>query len=398
MDVKTVSIFGVTGSVGQSTEAVIASQPERFKVQAVSAHSNVERLAGQAINLKAAHAVIADEQHYGALKELLGGSGISVAAGREALLEAASMPCDVAMGAIVGFDGLLPIMRAIEQGAHVALANKEPLVAAGPLVLEAACRNNVRLLPVDSEHNAIFQVFDESQRQGIERIILTASGGPFREWSAAEMEAATPAQAVAHPNWSMGQKISVDSATLMNKALEVIEAHYLFDMPADKIDVVIHPQSVIHSMVEYADGSVLAQMGAPDMKTPIAYCLGWPDRIKTPGQRLDLNKLMRLELQPIDNNKFKSVEMAFDCLRAGPCHCVAFNAANEIAVARFLKNEIGFGDIVRIVGAIAEKTEESALNSIEAVVSFDKTVRELTSSYIDSDEFQKREMYEVHTA
>ena len=398
MSAKKVSIFGSTGSVGQSTADVILSQPGLFDVQAVTAHSNAALLAAQAQKLKAGRAVIADPDHYQTLKVLLAGTPIEVAAGREALLEAAEMPCDVMMGAIVGFDGLLPIMKAIEQGTHIALANKEPLVAAGPLVMEAARRHGARILPVDSEHNAVFQVFEQEQRAAIERIILTASGGPFREWSAEDMEKATPEQAVAHPNWSMGRKISVDSASMMNKALEVIEAHYLFDLPGEKIDVLIHPQSIIHSMVEYADGSVLAQMGAPDMKTPIAYCLGWPERIATPGQKLDLNKLINIELQPLDNKKFKSVSLAYDCLRAGPAYCIAFNAANEIAVESFLAGQIGFGDIVRAVEAILEKTADESLKSIEAVVSFDKTVRELTLSYIGMGKAFKSNKYEVSVA
>ncbi len=392
---KKISILGSTGSVGQSTVEVILSQAECFDVQAVTAHSNAELLAQQAKELNASQAIIADPAAFKPLKELLSGSGVEVSAGREALLEAASMPCDLVMAAIMGFAGLEPIMKAIEAGANVALANKEPLVAAGPLVMAAAQKHSVTILPVDSEHNAVFQVFDEKQRRAIERIILTASGGPFRSWDRKDMEVATPEQAVAHPNWVMGRKISVDSATLMNKALEVIEAHYLFDMKPENIDVLIHPQSIIHSMVEYNDGSVLAQMGAPDMKTPIAYCLGWPDRMATPGNKLDLNKIINLELEPVDNNKFYALKLAYECLYSGPAFCVAFNAANEIAVQAFLDKQIGFLDIVDTVRHILDKTEQQSLKSVANIVSFDETVRELTSHYI-SGGAGNREKKEVH--
>lgn len=381
--------MGSTGSVGQSTVDVIASQSALFEVQAVTAHSNVKRLAEQARKLNAKQAVIADERHFQDLKELLADSDIEVAAGRGAVLEAASVPCDIVMAAIVGFAGLEPIMKAIECGSNIALANKEPLVAAGTLVKEAAKKHGVKLLPVDSEHNAVFQVFDENQRAGIERIILTASGGPFRTWSVGEMEQATPEQAVAHPNWSMGQKISVDSATLMNKALEVIEAHYLFDMAPEDIDVRLHPQSIIHSMVEYADGSVLAQMGAPDMKTPIAYCLGWPDRILTPGQRLKLEQYIKLELEPIDNKKFIAIDLAYKALQQGQAACIAFNAANEVAVQAFLDRKIAFLDIVDTVGHILDKTEGETLKSVADIVSFDETVRQQTKCYINGDKETK---------
>ncbi len=398
MSVRKISILGVTGSVGKSTVDVVLSQAERFDVQAVTAHRNVDELASHAKALGAKQAVIADPDCYDALKKALSGTEIKASAGRQALLEAASIPCDVVMGAIVGFEGLEPIMKAIEAGSNVALANKEPLVAAGPLVIEAANRHGVKLLPVDSEHNAIFQVFDDRQRAGIERIILTASGGPFREWSKEQMAKATPEQAVAHPNWTMGRKISVDSATLMNKALEVIEARYLFDMPPEQIDVLVHPQSIIHSMVEYADGSVLAQLGAPDMKTPIAYCLGWPDRIATPGQKLDLTQLVNLELQPLDNDKFRSVSLAFECLKTGAAHCVAFNAINEVAVQAFLDGVIGFNGIVQAVEEGLQSLETMGLNSIEAVVSFDTSVRQSALSYIHSDKVCKSGNSEVHAA
>ncbi len=394
MAVKKVSILGSTGSVGKSTAEVILSAPHLFDVEAVTANGNAALLARQARELRAKHAVIADEASFGELKQHLAGSGIEAAAGRNALLEAAGRKCDLVMAAITGFAGLEPIMKAIEAGANVAIANKEPLVAAGPLVIEAARRHGVKLLPVDSEHNAVFQVFDEAQRPGIERIILTASGGPFRTWTAEEMRKATPEQAVAHPNWAMGQKISVDSATMMNKALEVIEAHYLFAMPSERIEVLIHPQSIIHSMVEYADGSVLAQMGAPDMKTPIAYCLAWPERMATPGRKLDLSNSMNIELQPLDKEKFVAIDLAHQCLKAGPAFCVAFNAANEIAVQAFLDRQVGFLEIINVVRHILDKTEAHSLKSVAEIAAFDETVRGLTKAYISSNKDKQK----VHAA
>jgi len=390
MPVKKISILGATGSVGQSTAQVILAQPELFDIQAVTANSNAELLAQQAIKLKAKQAVVADSSAYQILKESLSGTGIEASCGRQALLEAASAPCDLVMAAIVGFAGLEPIMKAIGSGANVALANKEPLVAAGALVMEAAKKNGCHILPVDSEHNAIFQVFDEGQRRGIERLILTASGGPFRTWTTEQMATATLEQAVTHPNWAMGHKISVDSATLMNKALEVIEAHYLFNMDADKIDVVIHPQSIIHSMVAYEDGSILAQMGAPDMQTPIAYCLGWPDRIRTPGLKLDLKKLIKLDLEPVDTEKFPAIGLAYSCLEKGAAACVAFNAANEVAVEAFLERKTGFTDIVETVRKVFDTIEFVPLETLDDIVSFDGAVRTLAKSYMNNDQHRKK--------
>ena len=288
---RRVSILGSTGSVGCNTVSLIAAEPERYRVEALTAHRNVELLAEQAKQLRAKFAVIAEEGRYRALKAALVGSGIEAGAGAEALVEAASLPADWVMAAIVGAAGLAPTLAAVRRGALVALANKEVLVCAGAVVTAEAKRHGARFLPVDSEHNAIFQVFDEPQRHAIERIILTASGGPFRERSLAEMERMTPEQAVAHPNWRMGAKISVDSATMMNKGLEVIEAHHLFGLPSERIEVVVHPQSVVHGIVCYSDGSMLAQLGSPDMRTPIASTLGWPDRIGAPSPRLDLATL-----------------------------------------------------------------------------------------------------------
>jgi 1-deoxy-D-xylulose-5-phosphate reductoisomerase len=379
---KTISILGATGSVGRSTADVILAHPGHFDVQAVTAATKADELALLAKQLKAKKAVVADEAAYNALKSALAGTGIEPAAGQAALLEAASMPVDIVMAAIVGMAGLLPVMKAVEQGACVAIANKEPLVAAGRLVRAAAKREGAMLLPVDSEHNAVFQVLDPDNRRGVERIILTASGGPFRTWSIEQMRKATPEQAVAHPNWSMGAKISVDSATMMNKALEVIEAHILFDMPPDKIEVLMHPQSVVHSMVEYNDGSVLAQMGAPDMRTPISYALGWPERINTPGQRLDLTKLPALQFMPPDLERFPALKLGYEALREGEAACIALNAANEIAVQAFLQRRIPFTAIAESVAAVLDKMETASPKTLEEILIFDQTIRKRTESRI----------------
>ena len=280
---KSVSVLGSTGSVGCNTIDLIERSPDRFSVKALTANHNVTLLADQARRLRATLAVVADETLYGLLKEALAGSGIEVAAGRQAIIEAAELDSDFVMAAIVGAAGLAPTLAAIRRGTAVGLANKECLVSAGDLFMREVNDHGAQLLPVDSEHNAIYQVFDFDNIDNVEKIILTASGGPFRTWTKEQMEHATPEQAVAHPNWSMGAKISVDSATMMNKGLELIEAHHLFPVGVDQIDILIHPQSVIHSMVGYIDGSVLAQMGAPDMRTPIAYTLAWPARVRTPS-------------------------------------------------------------------------------------------------------------------
>lgn len=379
---KTVSILGSTGSVGRSTADLIFSQPQSFDVQVITAQSNVDLLAQQARVLKARRAVIGDERLFAALKEKLSGTTIDVAAGRAAVVEAGACPAQCIVAAIVGMAGLEPLMQALKQGTHVAIANKEPLVAAGPLVMAAARAHGTTILPVDSEHNAIFQVFEPENKSSIARLVLTASGGPFRTWTKAQMAAATPAQAVAHPNWSMGAKISVDSASMMNKALEIIEAHYLFDMPPEKIDVLVHPQSVVHSMVEYADGSFLAQLGAPDMRTPIASALAWPRRMPTSGARLDLTQLKHLDFAPLDYDRFPLPGMAYDCLKAGPAASLTFNAANEVAVAAFLSERIGFTDIENIVSVALSVLENINLRSLEDILLLDHTVRQQSEDYI----------------
>jgi 1-deoxy-D-xylulose-5-phosphate reductoisomerase len=346
---KTVSILGATGSVGRSTIDLIARDPARYRVEALTANHNVADLIRAALSVKPRLAVIGDSVHYQALREGLAGSGIEVAAGRNAVIDAASRPADWIMAAIVGAAGLAPTLAAISQGATVAIANKECLVCAGDHVMELVRRKGTVLLPVDSEHNAIFQVFDSQRPHSVEKITLTASGGPFRTSTLAEMKAATPAQAVAHPNWRMGAKISVDSATCMNKGLELIEAYHLFPVGKDQIEVLVHPQSVIHSMVSYTDGSVLAQMASPDMRTPIAYALGWPDRIHAPVARLDLVQIGQLTFEAPDFSRFPALRLAREALLIGGGAPAVLSAANEMAVAAFLKGAIGFLDIARIV-------------------------------------------------
>lgn len=372
---KNVTILGSTGSIGQSTIDLILANRNQFHIKALTGGSNTTKLVEQARLLNPDFIAIADETKYVDLKNALAGTSMRIAAGREAVLEAASIPTDWTMAAIVGIAGLEPVMRALTATKTLAIANKEPLVAAGPLVLAAAQKYGVKILPVDSEHNAIFQVFENHNREQIKKIILTASGGPFRTWDKDLMNNATIEQALAHPNWKMGAKITIDSATLMNKALEVIEAHYLFDMSPEQIGVIIHPQSTIHSMVEYADGSVLAQLGAPDMRTPIAYALAWPDRMATTGATLDWTKLHTLAFEQPDFNKFPALKLAYDCLKAGPAHQIAFNAANEAAVAAFLAGTISFGDIMRHVLHVADSVTAQPLATLDDITALDNQVR-----------------------
>jgi 1-deoxy-D-xylulose-5-phosphate reductoisomerase len=370
---RSVTILGATGSVGASTVDLIGRSPERFTVEAVTANKDAERLAAIARQLGARYAAVADEAAYPALKAALSGSGIEAAGGAGAVVAAAALPAEWVMGAIVGAAGLQPILTAIRRGAMVAFANKECLVCAGELMMAEVRRHGATLLPVDSEHNAIFQVFQPGAK--VRRLILTASGGPFREWTRDQMAAATPAQAVAHPNWSMGAKISVDSATLMNKGLELIEASHLFAMPEDKIEIVVHPQSVIHSLVDYADGSVLAQLGVPDMRVPIAYTLAWPERMETPCAALDLAKIARLDFQEPDPERFPALRLTRECLRQGGSAATVLNAANEVAVAAFLEGRIGFLDIERIVEGTLAMIPAQAVATLDEMFAIDAAAR-----------------------
>jgi 1-deoxy-D-xylulose-5-phosphate reductoisomerase len=387
--VKAINILGVTGSIGRSAVDVICSAPEKFDVQAVSAQNSVTELAEIAVRVKAKTAIIGNEDCYETLKQKLSGTGIKAEAGREALLSYAGAKVDLSLVAIVGMAGLRPVVAAIRNSTAVAIANKEPLAAAGPLVMREVKKSGAILLPVDSEHNAVFQVFDFKRREGIKKIILTASGGPFRTWKREAMARATKEQALAHPNWVMGPKITVDSATMMNKALEIIEAHYLFDMPADKIEVMIHPQSIIHSMVEYRDGSVLAQMAASDMRTPIAHALAWPERIDTPGRTLDWTQTRELTFEQPDTERFPALRLAYEALKQGPYSCLALNAANEIAVEHFLNKKTGFLDTINIVEGVLSQISPQTLENIEDFENSDEAVRQLAITYINKQDYKK---------
>ena len=349
---RSVTILGVTGSVGRSTIEVIEElrgQGVSIPVEAVTGGRNVAALADACRRLRPRFAAIADPQLLAPLRAAVAGLDVEIGAGASALEDAASRPADWVMAAIVGAAGLAPTLAAVRRGALVALANKECLVCAGPLFLKAAADSGAKLLPVDSEHNAIFQVLSHPAR--VDRLTLTASGGPFRTWTMEAMAGAGPEEACAHPNWSMGAKISVDSATLMNKGLELIEAAYLFGVAEERIGVLIHPQSIVHSLVHYADGSVLAQMGAPDMRIPISFALAWPDRAEISTARLDLAALGKLSFELPDEVRFPCLALARAALRAGPAHAAALSAANEVAVDAFLQKRIGFLDISRVVEA-----------------------------------------------
>src|SRR5712691_2643105 len=376
---RRVTILGSTGSVGQSTVDLLRRNPDGVEVEALTANRNPGRLAEQARALRARFAAIADPVHYPALKDALAGTRIEAACGAEALAEAALRPSDWVMAGIVGAAGLAPTLAAIRRGAIVALANKEVLVCAGALVMQEVRRCGATLLPVDSEHNAIWQCFDLERADTVERIILTASGGPFRERAFEDMREVTPMEAVAHPNWSIKAKISVDSATMMNKGLELIEAHHLFQLPLERVEIVVHPQSIVHGAVVYRDGSVLAQLGSPDMRTPIAYALAWPGRIETPAKRLDLAAIGRLTFEPPDESRFPALRVAREALiRGGGCPTV-LNAANETAVHAFLDGRIGFLDIVETVERTLEAIPEGELESLDDVYNFDTTAREIAA-------------------
>ena len=381
---KRVSVLGCTGSVGESTLNLISrsratGQGPQFQIEALTAHRNVDRLAEQALKLGAKLAVIADPDCYADLKERLADSDIEAAAGPNALIEAASLPADWTMAAIVGAAGLEPTLAAVDRGKVVALANKECLVSAGNLFMERVRRAGATLLPVDSEHNAIFQVFDLKQKESIRRIVLTASGGPFRGMIREEMARMLPAQALAHPNWDMGAKISVDSATLMNKGLEVVEALHIFGLPPEQVDVLIHPQSVVHGMVEYTDGSVLAQLGSPDMRTPIASALAWPERMETPCERLDLARISNLTFEKPDLDRFPALGLVRNSYLLGDGAMTALNAANEVAVESFLNHLIGFLDICAVVERIVENYGPAfggnSLETLEDVLTVDDWAR-----------------------
>jgi len=382
--IKKVSILGSTGSVGTNTVDLIERGGDQFDVVALTAQSNADLLLKQARALRPDYVVIGDEGHYEALKSGLSETGIEVAAGRQAIIDAAKTSADWVMSAIVGAAGLEPTLSAVEQGAIVALANKETLVCAGAFFNERVAQNGATLLPVDSEHNAIYQVFDFERPDRVSKVILTASGGPFRTRDKASLTDVTPAQAVAHPNWSMGAKISVDSATMMNKGLELIEAFHLFPIEVAQLDVLVHPQSVVHSMVEYIDGSTLAQLGSPDMRTPIGYALGWPDRLQTPSPKLDLADIGTLEFFRPDDERFECLKLARQALAQGGGAPAILNAANEVAVEAFLKERIKFLDIVTIVDETLQHVEDHAVNSLAAINALDHSARSYAAHVVDA--------------
>jgi 1-deoxy-D-xylulose-5-phosphate reductoisomerase len=380
---RKISILGATGSIGKSTLDLVARNPHRFEVVAVTAATNTDALAEIARSTGAALAVIADEQRLDDLRRLLEGTACRAAAGEQALVEAATA-AEFVIAAIVGCAGLTPVMAAVEVGATVALANKEALVTAGAIMTDAAARHGAILLPVDSEHNAIFQCLAGNRKEDVSKLILTASGGPFRLASAEAIAAATPAEAVAHPNWSMGAKISVDSATLMNKGLELIEAHYLFGLPSRQIDVLVHPQSAVHSLVEFVDGSVLAQLGSADMRTPIAYALAWPERMETPVERLDLAALGRLDFEAPDLERFPALRLAREALEAGGAAPIILNATNEVAVAAFLDGRIRFNEIGRMAEEALASLAFSPPVAINDVLEIDQETRRRAREHMEA--------------
>ena len=376
---QSITILGATGSVGVSTLDVLARHPDKYRVYALTAHSRVEELAAQCRAFLPERAVVGTAEGAARLALLLKGLAIDIAHGEQALCDVAAA-ADTVMAAIVGAAGLAPTLAAARAGRKILLANKEALVMSGQLFMDAVKEHKAILLPIDSEHNAIFQSlpmdFSRSPEQcGVAKILLTASGGPFRQRDVATLEHVTPDEACKHPTWSMGRKISVDSATMMNKGLEVIEAHWLFGAPADLIEVVIHPQSVIHSMVSYCDGSVLAQLGNPDMRTPIAHALAYPDRIDSGVAQLDITQIGTLQFEKPDYARFPCLALAFEALRAGGTAPALLNAANEVAVQAFLDTRIGFRDIDRVISRVMHENEHGAASSIEAVMAQDALAR-----------------------
>jgi 1-deoxy-D-xylulose-5-phosphate reductoisomerase len=375
LTVKCVTVLGSTGSVGRSTVDLLLAAPDRFRVVALVGNRNAALLAEQARALRAEIAVCADPSMHGELTAALAGSGVRVECGPQAVLGAARLGAEWTMAAITGIAGLAPTLAAAEAGHTVALANKEALVSAGDVMLRAVADAGATLLPVDSEHNAIFQALAGSPKTALEKIVLTASGGPFRLASRADMAAATPEMALRHPVWSMGAKITIDSATLFNKGLEVIEAARLFDLASDRIEVLVHPQSIIHGMVYFSDGSVLAQLGAPDMRIPIAHALAWPERLASNAPRLDLAAAAKLEFAPPDEVRFPALRLARHALQEGAGAPTILNAANEIAVAAFLQRRIGFLDIASVVEAVLNRLGARPADTLDQVVELDALAR-----------------------
>jgi len=383
---RTVTLLGATGSIGASTIDLLKRERERFRVEAVSANKNAAALAALARELGARFAAIGDPAAYGELKSALSGTGIKAAAGESGLLEAAERPAQWVIGAITGAAGLKPTLAAAERGAIVALANKETLVCAGALFMRRAAAAGATVLPVDSEHNALFQAMSGGRREDVRRVILTASGGPFRTATAETVRNATVEQALKHPNWSMGAKVTIDSATLMNKGLELIEAHHLFALAPEQIDVLVHPQSIVHSLVEFCDGSLIAQLGSPDMRIPIAYCLAWPERIAGPAPRLDLARAASLTFEEPDLARFPALTLARRALEAGGALPTVLNAANEVAVGEFLARRLNFAGIPALVEATLEaavsRNWTSEPENVDEALSIDHNARLLAHALL----------------
>ena len=384
--VRRVTVLGATGSIGDSTMDLIRAAPERYQVEALTANTNVEGLVKLAKEFRARFVAVADASRLAELRAALAGTGIQCGAGDSAIVEAAERPSDWLMAAVSGAAGLKPALAAVDRGATIALANKECLVCAGDFFMQRAAKAGACILPADSEHNALFQALGSGSREELTRVIITASGGPFRTWAAADIEQATLAQALKHPNWSMGQKITIDSASMMNKGLEVIEASYLFALTPDEIDVLVHPQSIVHGMVEFRDFSVLAQLGSPDMRTPIAHCLGWPDRIPGRAAPLDLAKIGTLSFEAPDYARFPGLKLAYDALRTGHGATTVYNAANEIAVAAFIAQKIRFGAIARLVEATMNEWVRSGnsapLSSADDAIAVDHSARKMAATLL----------------
>jgi 1-deoxy-D-xylulose-5-phosphate reductoisomerase len=388
---KTITLLGATGSVGESVLSVVADQPDRFQIHAVVANRSAKKLARIAISTHAKTAVLAEPGELEALAEALAGTGIHCAAGPEAVMEAAAYPVDLVVAAIVGAAGIRPTWAALTAGNQIALANKECMVTAGSLFMTEARKQDKPILPMDSEHNAIWQVLDQRNRNSIEAVTITASGGPFRNWSKDDIVSATPRQALKHPVWEMGSKITIDSASLMNKGLELIEAKYLFGLEVEQLRVLVHPQSVIHGLVHYEDGSVLAQLGCADMRVPVSYCLNWPERGPSPAPRLDFTTTSSLTFETPDLDRFPCLRLAYEALAAGGVATCALNAANEIAVAAFLQGKISFGAIAHIVDKVLEQTDKEThlaeFESIDQAVESDRIARDRASQYLEQKQW-----------
>lgn len=384
--VRTVTVLGATGSIGDSTMDLLRGARGRYRVEALTANSNVEGLAKLAREFDARFVAVADASRFDELKNALAGTGIACGVGESAIIEAASRPADWLMAAVSGAAGLKPALAAVDRGTTIALANKECLVCAGDFFMQRAARAGACILPADSEHNALFQALSSGNRDELTRVIITASGGPFRTWAAADIENATLAQALKHPNWSMGRKITIDSASMMNKGLEVIEAACLFALEPEEIDVLVHPQSIVHGMVEFSDRSVVAQLGTPDMRTPIAHCLGWPERIAGPAVKLDLASIGQLTFEAPDFARFPALRLAYDALKTGKGATTVYNAANEIAVAAFIAEKIRFGAIARLVEATMNGWVRAGnlapLASADDAIAVDHNARNMAASLL----------------